>query len=195
MKILSSLLLTTLSLLFISPARAATGLSLKIAGDQSIGYSVSLISGGEVIARAPGEFSADFQNGSRELDARIENWKATQWTGDQRHITLTGEFYLDSLKTNVEISVDYKVITPHVIRKKIRLQQSDAHLLYYQIKNEIHPTQSDAKFWSFDQPNCEGGPLHEYFPAAGFRTQRWPHGWPADRRRISQPVEPHHPPR
>jgi len=27
-----------------------------------------------------------------------------------------------------------------------------------------------AKLWSFDHAECKGGALHEYFPAAGFRT-------------------------
>ena len=27
------------------------------------------------------------------------------------------------------------------------------------------------RFWCFDQLDCQGGALHEYFPAAGFRTQ------------------------
>jgi hypothetical protein len=28
-----------------------------------------------------------------------------------------------------------------------------------------------VRFWSFDQLDCQGGALHEYFPAASFRTQ------------------------
>jgi hypothetical protein len=66
--------------------------------------------------------------------------------------------------------VDYEVVTPHVVRKRVRLRQSDAHLLFYQIRNQIQPADDRVKFWSFDQPDCKGGPLHEYFPAAGFRT-------------------------
>lgn len=36
--------------------------------------------------------------------------------------------------------------------------------------NSLEPLAPPAKFWSFNQPNCEGGALHEYYPAAGFRT-------------------------
>ena len=150
----------------------ASGVSLKVTGDKARGFSATIFFDGHAIYTHPGEFTAVFENGSRELNPRIENWKATAWTGNDHHATLTGEAYLDALKTNVEISVDYEILISNVVRKKVRLKQSDAHLLYYQIKNEIRPTVSPAKFWFFDQPDCENGPLHEYFPAAGLHQRR-----------------------
>ncbi|HEX4487113.1 MAG TPA: hypothetical protein VH088_12655, partial [Terriglobales bacterium] len=171
MKISSGLSFAILILLSFTPQSHASGVSLQVTGDKIHGYSTTIVFKGQAITSNPGEFTASFQNGSRELSARIENWKATAWTGDAHHATLTGEAYLDALKTNVEISLDYEVMSSNVVRKKISLKQTDAHLLYYQIKNELRPTESPAKFWSFDQPDCKGGPLHEYFPAAGFRTK------------------------
>lgn len=146
------------------------GLTLHVEGDRRHGYSITVLFDGQPISRNTGEFSAEFQNGSRELQANLANWKAASWNGDERHVTLSGDARLDSLKTVVSIRVDYDVLTPHVVRKRLSLQQSDAHLLFYQLKNQVRPAASQVKFWSFDQPTCKGGPLHEYFPAAGFRT-------------------------
>jgi len=42
--------------------------------------------------------------------------------------------------------------------------------LFYQLTNRLEPSVSPAKLWSFDHADCQGGALHEYFPAAGFRT-------------------------
>jgi hypothetical protein len=171
---LPQVLLTALCLVLllcpIRTVRSASGLSLKVAGDKKQGYTVVILFDGQPIGHSAGEFSAKVQNGARGLESRLDEWRATSWTGDERHVTLSGESNLESLKTVVSIRVDYEVVTPHVVRKKIRLQQSDAHLLFYQITNRIQPAESSAKFWSFDQPDCQGGPLHEYFPAAGFRT-------------------------
>lgn len=177
MKILSpSLLSATVSLLLvIGPLQAAhnaDGLTLRVQGDRRQGYSVTLLFDGQTITSDHGEFSAEFENGTRELQANLTNWRATSWSGDGHHIVLRGQANLDILKTVVSIRVDYDVITPHVVRKRISLQQVDAHLLFYQLKNQVRPADPDVKFWSFDQPTCQGGPLHEYFPAAGFRTSQ-----------------------
>lgn len=150
--------------------RSATGIELRVEGDSTHGFKVAIFFDGRAITSDSGEFSADFQNGSRELQAHIGEWRATSWSGDERHVTLRGESYLDPLKTVVSIRVNYDILTPYVVRKTISLQQTDAHLLFYDIRNEIWPADANVKFWSFDQPVCKGGPLHEYFPAAGFRT-------------------------
>jgi hypothetical protein len=148
-----------------------TGMSLQIAGDSKSGYGVSVSYKGEIIASpARGEFSSRFQNGSRELNVDVPAWKATAWTGDAHHITLTGVTDLKDLQTELSVEVDYQVVSPHLVRKQIRFRQVDAHLLYYQLTNSLRPTTSPGKFWSFDQVNCQGGPLHEYFPAVGYRT-------------------------
>jgi hypothetical protein len=149
------------------------GTSLQISGDPNTGYTVSILYKGERISSAAdvGEFSARFQNGSREINVTLPNWKATAWTGDAHHITLTGVSKLEDLQTDLSVRVDYEVLSPHVVRKRIELHQVDAHLLYYQVTNTLEPAATAAKFWSFDQADCKGGPLHEFFPAEGFRTQ------------------------
>lgn len=159
-------------LLLLCPVRtvhSANGISLKVTGDDRRGYSVSILYNGRQIAQDASEFSAEFQNGSRELEQRIDHWRASSWTGDERHVILNGEVILDRLKTAIVVAVEYQITTPHVVRKNIQLRQSDAHLLFYQITNPLQPVDAQ-KFWSFDQPQCNGGPLHELFPAAGFRS-------------------------
>ena len=148
-------------------------MELKVAGDAEHGFSVSVLYKGEVISTsAPvGEFSAVFQNGSRDIDVRLDRWKAASWSGTAQHVVLLGESHLEDLKTDLAVRVDYDVISPHLVRKRIQLRQVDAHLLYYAITNSLSPTERPENFWSFDQPDCKGGPLHEYFPAEGYRTK------------------------
>lgn len=146
------------------------GVTLKVTGDAQQGYGVAILHRGATVARHGGEFSAVFQNGERSLEDRIENWKAHSWTGDAKHVTLSGECRLAKLNTIVFAQVEYDVLTAHVVRKQIRLTQSDMFLLFHQLSNRLEPAEAPAKFWSFDQPDCSGGSLREYFPAAGFRT-------------------------
>jgi hypothetical protein len=171
-RVAQTILTTVCFLLLLCPVRTvhgASGMSLKVTGDDKLGYVVRLLYNGDPIAQDAGEFSAEFQNGSRELDQRIDGWRASSWTGDERRVILKGEAYLDRLKTVIGLTIEYQVITSHVVRKTIQLHQSDAHLLYYQVSNELQPVDAQ-KFWSFDQAESKGGPLHELFPAAGFRT-------------------------
>ena len=153
------------------------GLALKIEGDPKGGYSVSLLLNGEPFASndRSGEFSGCFQNEERSLEDCVNAWRATSWNGNSKHLVLDGECRLRSLNTTVFARVDYEVVTPHVVRKKIRLEQADMFMLFYQVSNRLEPVEKPAKFWSFDQLNWKGGPLHEYFPAAGFRTNRAGH--------------------
>jgi hypothetical protein len=179
------------------------GVSLKVTGDVEHGYGVAILFRGQPVARhnAGGEFSAVFQNSERSLEDRIENWKAAAWTGDATHVTLDGDFNLKNSNATVFAQVEYDVIDTHVVRKRIRLRQADMFLLFYQVSNRLEPTETPAKFWSFDQPDCHGGALREYFPAAGFRTKNdlcvglltdsgYRNQWSRIVRRDGKPVKP-----
>src|SRR6266853_942651 len=149
------------------------GLSLKVSGDRTSGYGAVLLFNGRPILRhnLGGEFSALFQNEERSVEDRVNDWKASSWTGDATHVTLEGECKLKNLNTTVFVCVDYKRITARVVRKKIRLRQADMFLLFYQLSNRLEPQESPAKLWSFDELDWQGGALHEYFPAAGLRMK------------------------
>ena len=129
-------------------APGALGLSLQVRGDSRQGFGVIIQSGGRPIAQhsGGGEFSAVFQNGERSVEDRVENWKATSWTGNATHVTLNGECKLKSLNTTVLAEVDYAVVTPQVVRKQVRFQQSDMYTLFYQVSNRLEPTEPPAKF-------------------------------------------------
>jgi hypothetical protein len=156
-----------------TPTSESDGIALVMTGDAESGYGVAVSYRGRVIAHhhQSGEFSAVFQNSERSLEDRVDQWKATSWEGDQTRLTLTGLLKLSNLRTTVFAHVRYEVINRRVIKKTIELQQDDMYTLLYQLTNRLEPEAAGARLWSFDHPDCKGGPLHEYFPAAGFRTQ------------------------
>lgn len=149
------------------------GVSLRVSSDDKQGYGVTILYRGQPVARhnAGGEFSAVFQNGESSLEDRIENWKSASWSGNDKHVVLEGEGKLKNSNATIFAQVEYNVIDSHVVRKRIRLRQADMFLLFHVVKNRLEPVDSPVKLWSFDQPDCQGGPLREYFPAAGFRTK------------------------
>ena len=155
------------------PAPESGDIALQVLGSKEEGYGVALFYRDQPVARhnSGGEFSAIFQNGERSLEDRVEDWKARSWKGDARRVTLEGICRLKNTNAAVFAEVEYEVLDAHVVRKRIRLRQSDMFLLYHQITNRLQPMSSPAKFWSFDQLECRGGPLRENFPAAGFRTK------------------------
>ena len=146
--------------------------SLHVTGDAGGGFGVTILYRGQAVARhhQGGEFSAIFQNSEHSLEDRVDDWKATTWSGDRTHVSLSGEMQLANLRTTVFVQVMYEVLPSQVVKKTIQLRQEDMYSLIYQIKNRMEPEAAPAKLWSFDHADCKGGALHEYFPAAGFRT-------------------------
>src|SRR6202162_5841901 len=179
------------------------GLSLAVTGDAKQGFYVTVLHDGRAIAQHSkgGEFSAYFQNEERSVEDRVAPWKATSWTGNSTRLTLRGECKLRNLNTTVYAQVDYAVVTPHVLRKKIRLQQSDMFMLHYQLSNRLEAAEEPAKFWSFDHLDWLGESSREYFPAGGFRTKNglcvglltdsgYRNQWTRIIRRDGRPVKP-----
>ena len=170
--------LTTAAALFPAALRAdptAGGdvVSLERRGDAQNGYGVTILYRGTAIARhnRGGEFSAVFQNTERSLEDRVDNWKATLSSGDRKRIKLTGQIELVNLRTTVFVEVTYEVLASQVVKKTIQFHQQDMYTLLYQLSNRMEPEEQPFKLWSFDHADCKGGPLHEYLPAAGFRTR------------------------
>ncbi|HEX9136957.1 MAG TPA: hypothetical protein VF905_08440, partial [Nitrospirota bacterium] len=143
----------------------ARKLTLRITGNNSDGYGVTVLCGGKPVAQhnGGGEFSAIFQNEERSLEDRTDNWRASAWTGDEAHITLLGECRLPSLNATVAVRVEYEVITPQVVRKRILFHQVDMYMLFCQVTNSLEPLEPPARFWSFNQEDCQGGALREYY--------------------------------
>src|SRR6266852_3086253 len=107
-------------------ASAGYGVTLKVIGSAGQGFGVSILYRGQTLAQHNdgGEVSAVFQNGERSLEDRIGNWEATSWSGDATHEALRGECKLNKLSATVFVEVDYDVIHPHVVRKRIRCRQA-----------------------------------------------------------------------
>src|ERR1700730_815884 len=181
----------------------AEGLTLKVMGDSKQGFHVALHFDGQPFAQhsLDGEFSACFKNEDRSVEDCMNNWKATSWAGNSTHVAFDGQCQLKNLNTTVFAHVDYEVIPPHVVRKRIRLHQADMFMLFYQLSNRLQPEQTPAKLWSFDQLDWQGEALREYFPAAGCRTKNglcvglltdsgYRNQWTRTIRRDGKPVKP-----
>ncbi|MGA9510482.1 MAG: hypothetical protein WBV55_17820 [Candidatus Sulfotelmatobacter sp.] len=177
--------------------------SLKAVGDNHSGYQAHILFDGRHVARhsGEGEFSAFFQNGDRSLEDRVQHWRASSCTEREGQLRLAGECQLPNLKATILVQVEYQVVAPRVVRKQIRLHLADIYDLFYQVTNSLEPFEPPASFWSFDQLSCKGGPLHEYFPAAGFRSHDnvtvglltdsgYRNGWSRIIRRDGKPVKP-----
>ncbi len=149
---------------------ADQGMSLRVTGSSEEGFAVEILFDGSPIANSQGGCSAMFQNEDRSLTDQLRYWKAKSWKGSKTRVDLIGEFSLKNLNTTVLMQVEYSVVTPNVVSKSIKLCQSDMLMLFYQVSHRLEPRSSGAAFWSFDQATCKPGPLHDYFPAAGFRT-------------------------
>lgn len=183
-------------------AYTPSGISIRAVGDAAHGYSVVVLRKGDPITSAnPGELNAAFQNDDRSLEDRIQNWRATSWTGDKRKIILNGDAYLPNTNATVRLQVIYEVVSDHIVKKTIRIRQSDMFFLRYQCTSTVEPHEAPIKLWSFDQETCRGGALREYFPAAGFRTAHglvvgvltdagYRNGWSRMYRRDGKPIKP-----
>ncbi|MGB8323753.1 MAG: hypothetical protein WCE52_12415, partial [Candidatus Acidiferrum sp.] len=178
-------------------------MTLKVVGDAKQGYGVTVLYNAEPLARhnQGGEFSGVFQNEDRSLEDHVDNWKASSWSGTDVHLTLAGECLLRNLNATVFVKVDYERITSGVIRKRIRIRQSDMFLIFYQLSNRLESLERPEKLWSFDQLDWRGESLHEYFPAAGFRMKNgrciglltdagYRNQWTRIIRRDGKPVKP-----
>lgn len=181
----------------------ARRVSLQAAGDAQSGYRALIFCDGRPVARhtGDGEFAAVFHNADRSLEDRVQNWRASSCTASEDRLRLAGECQLPNSKATIIVQVDYQLVTPNVVRKQIRFHQRDIDELFYQVTNSVEPTESPASLWSFDHPNCKGGPLREYFPAAGFRSHDgvtvglltdsgYRNGWNRIIRRDGKPVKP-----
>jgi len=177
--------------------------SLKAVGEPDAGYQAHILFDGRHVARhsGEGEFSAVFHNGDRSLEDRVQHWRPSSCTGSEGQLRLAGNCRLPNLKATVLVQVEYQVVATSVVRKQIRLHQADIYDLFYEVTNSLEPFEPPASFWSFDRVNCKGGPLHEYFPAAGFRLHDnvtvglltdsgYRNGWSRIIRRDGKPVKP-----
>ncbi len=145
-------------------------LSLKVAGNNELGFSVDIYSDNQKLLENTEEFSLLLAN--MDLSERIElpAWKGSQWSGDKNRLQLTNESYVAELDLDLTISVTYEVINQHVIEKRIDLFQSGIPSLYYTLEEKAKPAETPLKYVTFEHDNFPGGFAHEIFPSVGFVT-------------------------
>jgi hypothetical protein len=178
-------------------------LTVKVAGDARSGYQAILVFRGRPIARhsGGGDFSAIFHNSDHSIEDRVDYWRAASYTENEDGLLLEGSCKLLRLNTKVSVRVEYKVVAPRIVRKRILFHQVDMYDLLYQLTNSVESVDPPASFWSFNELNCKGGPLREPFPAVGFRTNDnitvglltdsgYRNGWNRIVRRDGKPVKP-----
>lgn len=153
------------------PVAVTKNVSLRVDGDKSCGFYVTILAGNTAINNQSGcgEFSVWLQNADASVKDAVENWKATEWKGDSSHVELTGKSTL-AYVTDLWITVTYDVINEHVVRKRIAFYQTDMPVIFLKTTNRIEPAITPEKYWSFDQADCKGGYLRDLFPAIGYRT-------------------------
>jgi len=181
---------------------SSSRVSVKASGDTHSGYHAIILFDGRPVGHSgEGEFSAVFQNADRSVEDRVRDWRGSSRTESEGRLFLEGDCPLANLKATLSVQVEYRVVAPRVLRKQIRLHQADVYDLFYQLTNCLEPFEPPACFWSFNQLRCKGGPLHEYFPAAGFRAHDnvtvglltdsgYRNGWNRIIRRDGKPVKP-----
>lgn len=153
--------------------RGGDGLTLQAVGDASAGYSVEILFDGRPAARhvGGGEFTAVFENSDGSQEARLRNWRATKFSGDENSLVLRGVQRVRELYADIDIRVEYDVINPNVVRKRITLAQRDAPVVLYRLQNRLEPIGHPESYWSFEHDRSAGGALREVYPAAGFRLK------------------------
>ena len=178
-------------------------LALEAVGDARSGYHAVILFAGREVARhgGDGEFAAVFHNADHSLEDRVQAWRPASCRKSEGRLILEGTCKLPGAKANIVVQVEYQLVSPQVVRKRVRLHQSDIYDLLFQLTNSLEPLEPPASFWSFDQLNCKGGPLREFFPAAGYRTRDnvtvglltdsgYRNGWSRIIRRDGRPVKP-----
>ncbi len=147
--------------------------NVKASGDDRSGHNAIILFSGQPIARHIGEgkFSAVFHNSDHSVEDRIDHWRTASYTES------TGCFYSKETaelnwNANVLVQVEYKILSPQIVRKKIRFHQADMYDLLYQVTNALEPFDPPASFSSSIELDSKGGPFREPFPAVGFRTRQ-----------------------
>lgn len=145
-------------------------LTLQTTGSPLDGYVVNIFNNHKLLVTCEEEFSLEMYNLDYSTEASIPHWKGQTWSGDEKHIILKGHSYIKELDANLSVTVDYKVINDHVVRKEVRLFQPSMPDMHYILKETARPAEKPVRYTSFEYDSFPGGLVHEMFPSAGFIT-------------------------
>lgn len=145
-------------------------INLKVVGNSEQGFSVDIYNGSQLIIHNTEEFKLKVANLDLSETTAINNWKASEWTGNETSIKLSKDTYLPDFDLNLFVSVTYEIINSYVVKKRIDLFQSGMPSLYYTLEENLKPAETPSKYITFEHDNFPGGFVHEMFPSAGFVT-------------------------
>ncbi|WP_069660957.1 hypothetical protein [Arcticibacter eurypsychrophilus] len=146
----------------------AQNIQLKVLGDTTSGFRVGLYDGNKMLLNNTEELSLLITNADLSEKALLPNWKGAKWEGNDSIVTLSRESYIPEFDVNLSITVIYKIINSHVVKKTISLFQPGMPSMFYTLREKFIPAEKPKKYISFEHDNFPGGFVHEMYPAVGF---------------------------
>jgi len=159
-----------ITVLFSGINASSQQLSLKVAGNEQIGFYVEIYNGENLIIGNTEEFSLHLSNLDMSTVCEIGHWKGKNWSGNETSIILTGDSYLPEFDANLSVRVIYSIVNSNVIRKTVELFQPSMPGMYYTMKQTIRPAEIPNEYVTFECEKFPGGFVHEIYPSAGFIT-------------------------
>lgn len=144
-------------------------LSLKVAGDELVGFHTDIYYGDQLLVSNTEEFSLQLYNLDLSTEATMQ-WTGQRWTGDEKHITLQRNSYLKEFDTDLAVTVTYQVVNDHVIKKTVELFQPSMPGMYFILKEINKPAFTPDRYITFEYDSFPGGFVHELYPSTGFIT-------------------------
>ncbi|WNH11156.1 hypothetical protein [Thalassobellus suaedae] len=155
---------------FIGISGWSQSINFKVVGNTEEGFNVDIYNGTQLLIHNTEEFKLKVANLDLSETTQINDWKGSEWTGNETIVKLSKETYLSDFDLNLSITVTYEVVNSNVVKKSIDLFQSGMPSLYYTIEENFKPSETPSKYVTFEYDNFPGGFVHEMFPSAGFVT-------------------------
>ena len=144
-------------------------LSLKVAGNEQTGFHVDISDSKQLLVTNSEEFSLQLYNHDLSTNVNLI-LNGQKWTGNEKAITLTGDYYIKEFDSNLSVSVTYEVVNANLVKKTIELLQPSMPNMYYILHETARPAAKPQQYVTFEEDNFPGGFVHEMFPSAGFVT-------------------------
>ena len=145
-------------------------LSLQATGNPKDGFTVNVLYNNKLITTSDEEFSLQLFNLDLSTDTAIQ-WKGQKWSGDNQNLTLEGTFHIMAFDANLSVTVNYKVMNQHLLKKEVRLFQPSMPDMHYILKETTRPAEKPLRYTTFEYDSFPGGLVHEMYPSAGFITR------------------------
>ncbi|MCB9249430.1 MAG: hypothetical protein H6613_13225 [Ignavibacteriales bacterium] len=165
-----SVIFFTIIFLFVSSVAFGQNLSLRVEGDSLKGFRVDIYDGEKLLLNNTEEFSLEMFNLDLSTIANIPHWTGSEWTGDEKSITLKREAFIKEFDAKLSVAVTYKIVNSNVIKKTIELFQPNMPGMYYILSETNKPAENPNRYVTFEYDNFPGGFVHEIFPSSGFIT-------------------------